>query len=286
MRAKSAIPVRTLADTHSGGIAVVSGVADSMSAAEEVAYSHRHDYHIFLFVEQGTVTMEVDFEQAKIKAPAILYIHPNQVHRIMKISSGVLVHLIGMTSENLRSEYLDTLEKNINPAGTLNLGKADSQFFIQAATFCSTIAGLPDVNQMQTILRDACNTFVGLMISRYLAKGEARGIANRFDAIARQFNQLLDVHYANLKRPSDYASLLNISTAYLNECVKTATGISVSGQIQNRIILEAKRLLYHSDNSIKQIAVMLGYADYAYFSRLFTNIVKMTPTAFRSINRD
>jgi AraC-like DNA-binding protein/mannose-6-phosphate isomerase-like protein (cupin superfamily) len=286
MRAKSNIPVRTLADTHSGGIAVISGMADGMSAADEVTYSHRHDYHIFLFVEQGTVTMEVDFELAGIKAPAILYVHPNQVHRITKISSSVLVHLVAMTAENIRPEYIDAFEKHINPAGTLGLEKCEIELFIQSATFCSRVAALPGVKEMHTLLRDACNAFAGLLISKYLARGKACGNANRFTAIARQFNHLLDTHYTKLKRPSDYAALMNISTAYLNECVKAATGVSVSAQIHSRVMLEAKRLLYHSDNSIKQIAEMLGYDDHAYFSRLFTNIVKMTPTAFRSKNRD
>lgn len=61
-----------------------------------------------------------------------------------------------------------------------------------------------------------------------------------------------------------YAGMLNISVPYLNECVKVITGSSVSHYIRNRIVLEAKRLIYHSDKSIKEIASELdGIKDFA-----------------------
>jgi len=72
----------------------------------------------------------------------------------------------------------------------------------------------------------------------------------------------------------------------LNECVKNATGHPVSYHIQQRIILEAKRLLYHSGKSVKEIATQLGYDDYPYFSRLFTKITGMSALAFRNRNHE
>ena len=89
-----------------------------------------------------------------------------------------------------------------------------------------------------------------------------------------------------MKSPAEYAKTLNISSAYLNECVKSTTGNSVSYYIQQRIILEAKRLLYHSGKSVKEIAVELGYDDYPYFSRLFSKVTGMTALAFRNKNHD
>lgn len=54
----------------------------------------------------------------------------------------------------------------------------------------------------------------------------------------------LERNYTTTKRPADYAQKLNLSTAYLNECVKNATDHSASHYIQQRTILEAKRVLY------------------------------------------
>lgn len=58
--------------------------------------------------------------------------------------------------------------------------------------------------------------------------------------------------------------------SYLNECVKNITGFSVSYHIQQRIILEAKRMLFYTNKSIKEIAIELGYDDYPYFSKKLT----------------
>jgi AraC-like DNA-binding protein len=84
-----------------------------------------------------------------------------------------------------------------------------------------------------------------------------------------------------LKRPSEYASELNLSPAYLNEAVKKMTELSVSDCIRNEIVLQAKRLLFYTHQSVKEIACSLGYDDYSYFTRLFTKSAGVSPTQFR-----
>lgn len=86
------------------------------------------------------------------------------------------------------------------------------------------------------------------------------------------------------RQPSYYASKLHISTVYLNEAVRSVTGMSVSRYIRNEIALQAKRLLIHTNDSVKEIAAALGFDDYAYFSRLFTQAVGVSPTVFRQKN--
>ncbi|KAA6303287.1 MAG: HTH-type transcriptional activator Btr [Candidatus Ordinivivax streblomastigis] len=83
------------------------------------------------------------------------------------------------------------------------------------------------------------------------------------------------------KSPSQYAFLLHISTPYLNESVKSATGFTAGYWIQYEIILEAKRLLFYTDMNIKEISFKLGYEDYSYFTRLFTKIAGASPLQFR-----
>lgn len=49
---------------------------------EEATGSHRDEGHTFHIVEKGTVLIEIDFKKYEIFAPAVVYMHPNQVHRI------------------------------------------------------------------------------------------------------------------------------------------------------------------------------------------------------------
>jgi AraC-like DNA-binding protein len=50
-------------------------------------------------------------------------------------------------------------------------------------------------------------------------------------------------------------------------------------------MLEAKRRLFYTNESVKEIAFRLGYDDYAYFTRLFTKVCGISPTRFREIYR-
>jgi len=135
------------------------------------------------------------------------------------------------------------------------------------------------------LVKDCCNTLVALVTSQFLEQTKPAEKQSRFEMITRAFRELLERDYMSVKRPAGYATKLNISVPYLNECVKETTGNSVSHYIQARIILEAKRLLYHSEKSVKEIASTLGFDDYAYFSRLFSKSTGVTPLAFRDKNR-
>jgi AraC-like DNA-binding protein len=135
-----------------------------------------------------------------------------------------------------------------------------------------------------SLLKDSCNVLVSLVASYYLEQTHSVDKLSRFETITKSFKGILERNFSTIKKPTEYAQLLNISTPYLNECIKNTTGYSVTYHIQQRIILEAKRLLYHSDNSVKEIAAELGYDDYPYFSRLFTKVAGISPLAFRNKN--
>jgi AraC family transcriptional activator of pobA len=135
-------------------------------------------------------------------------------------------------------------------------------------------------------MKNSCNALVALMVSQYLGQAKSTGKFSRFEIVSQSFKEILGRKYIGVKRPGEYAQELNISTPYLNECVKNTTGYSVSHHIHQRVVLEAKRLLYHSDMSVKEIADALGYDDYPYFSRLFAKVAGMTASAFRNKNRD
>ncbi|MDR6514593.1 helix-turn-helix domain-containing protein [Chryseobacterium camelliae] len=136
------------------------------------------------------------------------------------------------------------------------------------------------------ILMQSSNVIVALLIAQYTERAAATNKPTRSEIVFRSFTLLLEKSFVTHKRPAYYASQINLSVAYLNECLKNTTGFSVTHHIHQRIILEAKRLLYYSDKSVKEIAMQLGYDDYAYFSRLFAKITGMTASAFRNVNRD
>jgi len=132
------------------------------------------------------------------------------------------------------------------------------------------------------IIRGLTDAVLGMFAEEYSRPAQYDGKKEaRNTVITRQFKTLLFSHYKTMKKPTDYAGVLKISTPYLNEAVKTYSGFTVSYWIQKMIITEAKRLLYYTDLAVKEIAYELGYDDHAYFSRLFTLAEKLSPVGYR-----
>ncbi len=280
----ASIPIRTWGGDFGDGIAVVN-MASEIPGSKEFNHAHRHDYHLFVLQESGTSHTEIDFKQYLIDQPTIIYQSPNQVHRALKVRelSGFIMTI---SNENLHADYLKLLHRN-TPVEPLTLSsKIDLAITQEAFSLCKKLFDRRDDKLYHLQVKDSCNALVGLFMSQFLKQTKPAEKLSRFEIVHKAFMGLLEQNFVSMRRPADYAAALNISVAYLNECVKNATGLSVSYHIQQRIILEAKRLLYHSDRSVKEVAIELGYDDYSYFSRLFTQVVGFTALTFRRKNRD
>ena len=283
-RKSPAIPVNHFGDDPSEGISIERLAFEDLPAIGEWEQPERHDRHSFFLLEKGSVIMEIDFEHYQIRSPAAIYMHPDQVHRIIGFDN-VTVAAWAMTNESLNSEYLQLLEE-ISPATPVTLPPDMFKLLCEATALCIKIAERKKDLVYRSLLKDQGNALVGLIIATYTAQTKPVDRLTRSEFVTKVFREALAQHFTEIKRPADYAEKLHLSTAYMNECVRSVTGHPVSYHIQQRVILEAKRLLYHSDRSLKEIAAGLGYHDYPYFSRLFTKVVGIAPLTFRQKNLD
>lgn len=69
-------------DIHEG-VSIRKWLPTNGSVSKKVDQSHRHDFHIFLLQQKGQACVEIDFHRYDITAKTILYLHPNQVHRLI-----------------------------------------------------------------------------------------------------------------------------------------------------------------------------------------------------------
>jgi len=275
-----------MADQFGSGIAIEKfSVKDFyLMDMEEAKKSHREDGHSFFLLEKGRVSLEIDFQKYTMKPFSILYLHPDQVHRIITFEN-VSVSCWSINNENLHPEYLKLLEE-ITPAKPLVLEKETFSLIAEAVSLNLKLFERKKDKLYHSLLKDSCNALVALAASQYLDHAKSTSKPTRFEVVTKAFRKALEHNYTTARRPAEYAQKLNISAPYLNECLRNITGYSASHQIQQRIILEAKRLLSHSDIAVKEIAAQLGYDDYPYFSRFFTKATGKTPIAFRNKNRD
>jgi AraC-like DNA-binding protein len=100
--------------------------------------------------------------------------------------------------------------------------------------------------------------------------------------IVRKYNVLIEMHFKNKHAVKDYADMLFKSPKTLSNLFKQYNNKSPLQMINERIVLEAKRLLYHTDKTIEEISFELGYNEGAHFSKFFKKHTGFSPKIFRS----
>jgi len=165
--------------------------------------------------------MEIDFERYHIQSPGAIYMHPDQVHRIIGFDN-VTVTAWAITNESLRPEYLQLLE-DISPAAPVLLRPEIFELLLEATSLCIKIAVV-----YPSLLIDQGNALAGLIIAIYTAQTKAADKLSRPEQVTKAFREALAQHFTRLKRPAAYGEKLHLSAAYLNEGVKSFTGQPLS----------------------------------------------------------
>ncbi len=100
------------------------------------------------------------------------------------------------------------------------------------------------------------------------------------------FTALVETHHATQHQVAQYAALLHLSPGYFNERIRHLSGQPALAHIQARLVLEAKRQLFHTPRSIAEISVALGFDDPSYFGRFFRRATGLTPASYRRVTHE
>ncbi len=285
MPKRNTIPVHRLGEQTDQGYRLEKVNATSKAAREALVMDlHRDDHYIFLVLEKGRSMGLVEFETFAIGASMILCILPGQVHNYYGVEEDTTGWFIamdpGLIPDGLRAVLEDPLIKK-KPLTVEAQGFAELTKCLELAHALQERTGT--VYSRQAIY-SLLTTFTAMFTGCYAcSEALTTGTISRTQGITREFRKLLAKEFKTLKSPGEYAAALHLSLSYLNEAVKETTGFTVSYWIQQEIVLEARRLLYYSACSVKEIAHELGYADHTYFSRMFRKMAGRSPGEFRRL---
>ena len=104
--------------------------------------------------------------------------------------------------------------------------------------------------------------------------------------LVSRFKHLLEENYISRRMVSFYADNLNITPRKLSKVVSEHYGKSAKQVIEERILLEIKRLIIHTDKNIKEIGHNLGFSDPTNFNKFFKRYTNHTPADFRLLHND
>lgn len=99
--------------------------------------------------------------------------------------------------------------------------------------------------------------------------------------ILQNLKDAIELNFKTKHSAGNYADLLNISPKALAKLSKNYFNKTLTDLISERIIIEAKRELYMTNKTVKEIAYELGYDDEYYFSRFFKTNADVSPQIYR-----
>ncbi len=249
--------------------------------------AHRHNYFEIIFFEKSGGEHEIDFVQYPLTANSVHLISPEQVH-VLRRQKNVTGYVLAFSedlffamSQNriIADELLFFETLNNFPIIKFSLGSARQ--FIKVIHQIEMEYKSGEENKELMCCALVCQLLI--FLKRHHSKHESANNGNR---LTNEFKKLVKQHFLKLSSVSEYANLLHITAGHLNDSVKQATGKNAKAIIQEQLTLEAKRLLYHSEQTIKEIAFHLNFEDASHFTRFFKKASGYTPIDFRTNIRE
>ncbi|MCX2450333.1 helix-turn-helix domain-containing protein [Pedobacter sp. PLR] len=212
------------------------------------------------------------------KGDWIYLIPPYRVHQLNKAGkNGELISFKRDMLEEEDKEFLLDLFKIFNVQGEFSCLRLNEA----AAAELSGIFSLLEkeyANHSMTMVKALLKVFLLKLIQVKEHDFTSQDIHQKR---VYEFLMLLESNYQQVRNTDFYAGKLGISSKRLNQILKEKLDKTGMQLIHDRIILEAKRSIIHSEITIKEIAYELGFSDRPYFSRFFKKQTGQTPEEFQ-----
>lgn len=247
---------------------------------------HTHSFYQIIWFKEDGGKHFIDFEEYDIRKNTLFFIAKDQVHFFEqdKDYDGILMHF--------NESFILSSETDINFFLTYHIFNNKQKPYYQIPSelvdavtnyFAQIESELSKMDEFGNgpILSNLLKSLL-LVIEREIRK-EAGGAnpVHTQNVVYLKFRDLLENNFKHNWSVSDYAQELAVSTKTLNTIVKLEIEKTVSQAVVDRIILEAKRQLIHTNALVNQIAYALGFQDPYYFIKYFKKHVHCTPTEFR-----
>lgn len=248
---------------------------------------HRHDYYTVLLVLQADGQHWVDYHPYAFDANQVHFVRPGQVHQV-EIPHRPKGWVITFSNEFL-------LQNNI-PAqfiSNINLFRSFGEnppLQLDAQTRDRLVALLQDMHRCLLSGMHYHERALGALLQLFLIFCSNSSFLNTDQltiepqsdvCILRDFKQMVDNQFDQWHKVNEYAAALSISPKHLSQTVKAHIGQTAKELIQDRLTLEAKRLLQHTDQPVKHIAYQLGFEEPLHFSGFFKKQTGQAPSHFR-----
>jgi AraC-like DNA-binding protein len=284
------VPIYTLAqDPILGGkLFSMARFEGMLTHQSELLIPHRKDYYLLVFAHRGNSRHWVDMAPYVTRDNTFYIFSPNQL-TVKEEPKPMWATALAFTAEFLALQQCASLAKlpliqNPHNVHEIRLSPDDVRFNEEILEKMFSEYTRP--NDWSQPMVTAYLTVLLTYLSRLYTEQFERDPFSMDKLLLKKYQATIDDHFRQLHQVSDYASLLHVSSGYLSEVVKVQSGRSAITHIHDRLVLEARRMLFHTHQSLKEIAFDLGFSDASYFSRFFKRETTLTPAEYRQITRE
>ena len=248
---------------------------------------HRHNFYTVLIINKAKGTHSIDFNDYPLGNNQIFFISPGQVHQMREDEAAVGYSMVFssqfLIKNNIAFSFIKDLhlfnEFGQSPPLTLSQEEID-----KINAYAEDIFKLH--HSEQAFKYDAIGSLLKLILIQCnnvcsLPNDFNQDLGSKNSTLVK-FKDLVNIHHKEWHATSNYAEELFITPDYLNRIVKSQTGKTAKEHIQSRIIVAAKRLLYFSELSNKEIGFELGFSEPANFSAFFKHAEGQSPSQFKA----
>lgn len=251
-----------------------------------ITHLHRAGFYHIIWFQDCKVSHLVDFKEVKIKHGSLLFINKDIVHRFdnkEKVKGKVLLFTDAFfcrTDNDTRFLNQTPLFNDLFDISLLDISKQEVPFNSLLQLMQAELGKGADEYQAN-ILQKLLSGFL-LLAERERQKQFKRVQRKGADLeYAILFNQLVGNGFRTHKQVSYYAGKISITEKRLNQATKKIFGKTPKELIDDRILLEAKRMLAHDAETVKEIGYYLGFEEPTNFIKYFRKKTSLTPVAFK-----
>ncbi len=289
-KADQEVPVYTLRQDPVLGAKLFSMARfeGTLAHRSELLVPHRKDYYLLIFARRGNSRHWVDMTPYVTRDDTFYFFVPGQL-TVKEEPKPMWGTAIAFTTEFLALQENTSLGKLPlirNPLNAHELSLSDVDVVFVEDILSKIYIEYSRPGEWQQQMMSACLTVLITYLSRLYMEQFGSNFFSGDQQLLKKYQRGIETHFRTLHMVSEYASLLNVSAGYLSEVVKVQSGKPAITHIQERLVLEARRLLFHSGQSLKEIAYDLGFSDASYFSRFFKRETGQTPAEYRAVTRE
>ncbi len=245
---------------------------------------HYHDFFQMMLLH-GTGKVMCDFQEAPVSGLTLLFLSPGQVHTLqprqdfdgvtVSFTQGFFDHRAAPPSALFELPFFFATE--MSPL--LKIPRRDPSRIAEAFAEIQREFSAAEPNAAE-VLR-AWLRILFARVQRLLGEKRRAAKPSRQSVLVRQFHLAVECGFRQERALSAYARELKVTANHLNDVVRAETGRSAGSLVRQRRLLDAQRLLSHSDLTVAEIGYQTGFPDPSYFGRFFRRETGRTPAGFR-----